>query len=196
MEKTTQGKAAYLSRTEAAKIRSFLTLESHKLLWDIARYTGERWGAIIQLKITDVWSDPKRGYLRDKIIFPRETRKHSAGKIPEPREVEIHTELHRTLSAYKPGDHGWLFPSPPDPMKHITLRSCDKFLRRAVKLADLSKKKISTHSTRRSFITDLARNGVDRRIIKELTGHKSYEVLDQYIVSDPQDRRRALATLH
>ncbi|AMA07906.1 tyrosine-type recombinase/integrase [Picosynechococcus sp. PCC 73109] len=195
MEKSTQGKAAYISRKEAAKIRSFLTLDSHRLMWDIARYTGERWGAIAQLKVTDIWSDPVRRYLRETIVFRKETRKRGGGKEAIAREIEIHPELHRTLSAYLPPTLGWLFPSRADTLNHITLRSCDKFLRRAVTLAGLSHKKISTHSTRRSFITDLSRNGVDRRVIKELTGHGSYEMLDKYIESDPQARRRALASL-
>lgn len=190
-----QGKAAYISRIEAARIRSFFTLESHKLMWDIARFTGERWGAIAQLQVSDIWSDAERRYLREKVLFRKETRKQSAGHEAETREINIHAELHRTLSAYKPPAHGWLFPSPSDPLHHVTLRSCDKFIRRAVTLAGLEKKKISTHSTRRSFITDLSRNGVDRRIIKQLTGHKSYEVLDLYIEDDPQATKRALASL-
>ncbi len=57
-------------------------------------------------------------------------------------------------------------------------------LRTAVEKAGLSAKGISTHSTRRSFITKLHRNGTDLYTIKKITGHKHFKALERYIEID------------
>ncbi|MEH2461135.1 MAG: tyrosine-type recombinase/integrase [Nostoc sp.] len=62
-----------------------------------------------------------------------------------------------------------------------TLWWADEILRTAVDIAGLCTKGISTHSTRRSFITNLANKGVNLATIKKITGHTDLKVLSRYI---------------
>jgi integrase/recombinase XerD len=48
------GQASILNETDYQKIRKAIPTE-YRLLFDIARYTGERWGAIVQLRFGDVY---------------------------------------------------------------------------------------------------------------------------------------------
>ncbi|WP_375480014.1 tyrosine-type recombinase/integrase [uncultured Nostoc sp.] len=53
-------------------------------------------------------------------------------------------------------------------------------LRIAVEKAGLSAKGISTHSTRRTFITNLANKGINLVTIKKITGDSDLKVLSAY----------------
>ncbi|MBW4572249.1 MAG: tyrosine-type recombinase/integrase [Tolypothrix carrinoi HA7290-LM1] len=79
--------------------------------------------------------------------------------------------------------------------KPITLRWADMILRAAVEKAGLSAKGISTHSTRRSFITKLHRNGTDLYTIKKITGHKDFKALERYVEIDSDRVKGAIAAL-
>ncbi|MCC5665592.1 tyrosine-type recombinase/integrase [Nostoc sp. CHAB 5784] len=88
----------------------------------------------------------------------------------------------------------WLFPSR-DGDEPMGLRGADQILRTAVERAGLSGKGISTHSTRRSFITKLAKRGVSLATIKKATGHTDLKVLSRYIEVTDDDVKQAIATL-
>ncbi|MHC5721121.1 MAG: tyrosine-type recombinase/integrase, partial [Nostoc sp.] len=68
-------------------------------------------------------------------------------------------------------------------------------LRSAVEKAGLTAKGISTHSTRRTFITTLAKRGVSLATIKKATGHTDLKVLSRYIDVTDDDVKNAIATL-
>jgi integrase/recombinase XerD len=75
------------------------------------------------------------------------------------------------------------------------LRWADEILRTAVDKSGLAAKGISTHSTRRSFITKLAKRGVSLATIKKATGHTDLKVLSRYIEVSDEDVKQAIATL-
>ena len=79
--------------------------------------------------------------------------------------------------------------------KPISLRWADMVFRAAVEKAGLSAKGISTHGTRRSFITKLHRNGTDLYTIKEITGHKDFRALERYVEIDIDRVKGAIANL-
>ncbi len=55
--------------------------------------------------------------------------------------------------------------------------------------AGLDDRGISTHSTRRTFITALAQSGVDVHVIQKITGDHDLKTLQKYIeVNDGQIR--------
>ncbi len=68
-------------------------------------------------------------------------------------------------------------------------------LRAAVEKAGLDAKGISTHSTHRPFITNLAKKGIGLATIKKITGHSDLKVLGAYIEISDQDVKNAIATL-
>jgi len=50
------GQAEIISHSEYLKIRREL-VGWHQLFWDVAYYTGERWGAIVAWRVEDLYAD-------------------------------------------------------------------------------------------------------------------------------------------
>jgi integrase/recombinase XerD len=176
-----KGQAAILSDREYLAIKREIKSKKYKLLWDIAWYTGERWGAIVQLKFDDLYFGEKP---LDYITFAATTRKASPDGKRQTRQVPIHAALRESLADYKPEYfNGYIFPGKADD-SHIALRLADKILRAAIQRAGLEAKGISTHSTRRTFITKLHQKGVDIYTIKTITGHSDLKSLARYIEHD------------
>lgn len=194
MKVNRSGQGAIISETDYQKIRRALRGKKYKLLLDIARYTGERWGAIVQLRVLDVFDqdcDP-----RAEITFRSCTRKADPNGQRHTRQVPTHPQLHEILEAYRhemPCE--WLFPSRVNPERHITLRAADLIFRAATHDAKLSSKGYCTHSTRRTFITRLWESGVDLHTIQLLTGHHDTKSLTRYIEANPERIKKALALL-
>jgi integrase/recombinase XerD len=183
------GQAEVLSDQDCAKILKFLKNPKHRLFFAIACFTGERWGAITQLRILDVYTNPDRRELRKTICYRASTRKASPKGHRTTREVPIVPELALHLQAYSlPVPTGeWLFPDYRRPEKHMSFQNADHFLRAALDKAGLGGKGISTHSTRRTLVTKLAESGVALPVIQKITGHRSLQTLQRYVeVSDRQ----------
>jgi integrase/recombinase XerD len=182
------GKATPIYLDGYTRIRSQLCRPYYVMFWDIAYYTGERWGAIAQLAVSDVFGSD--GKPRHSITFKKNTRKDKTT-----REVPVSDTLLLRLTAYSLPDSTWLFPSPLDASRHISTRALDAELRKAIDKAGLAGLGYSTHSTRRGFITSLHENGVSIRVIQSITGHKSLNVLSGYVDVTDEQKRSALATL-
>lgn len=189
------GQAALLTEVDLIKIRKKLSNKTHRLFWDIARYSGERWGAICQLQVRDVYADPYRSVPCEDITFRAVTRKASPDGSRMTRQVPVHPALKEILEAYKPPGDGWLFPSRLKAHCHLSFQGADDFLRRAIDQAGLQDKGISSHSTRRSFITALYLRGVDLRTLQQITGHHDLKALQRYIEVSPDRVRKAICVL-
>lgn len=188
------GQAAIITDSDYQKIRKVLKSKKYRLLIDIARYTGERWGAIVQLGINDVFDENWRA--RSHITFRANTRKAAPGGKRQTRQVPTHPQLLELIDANRPeGISGWLFPSRVNSLSHITLKAADLMFRGAVNVAGLAHKGYSTHSTRRTFITRLWESGVDLHTIQLLTGHSDTKSLVRYIDADPERIKKAIALL-
>lgn len=195
MKQDRKGQAAFMTKTERQNIRRGFIKDSHKAFWDIARYTGERWGAIAQLHVDDVYYSAGGSKPLDKIRFRAETRKRSAGKDASARYIEIVEPLKICLQSFTPQRFGFLFPSPSDPTKHISNQAMDKAFRTALRRVDLEHKGFSTHSTRVSVTTDMVEQGIDFELIRDLMGWRSIEMVAKYARNSPQRRRAALAAI-
>jgi integrase/recombinase XerD len=181
MKNNRYGQSSIISVSEYLSIRSGFKSKKYKLLLDLAWYTGERWGAIVQLKFDDIFL--ASGKTREFITFRAITRKARPDGKRETRQVPIHANLRDSLQDYKlesPSECPWLFPNQ-GCKSHINLRLADKLLRAALVRAGLESKGISTHSTRRSFITHLHGKGVDIYTIQKITGHKDLKALGRYV---------------
>lgn len=185
------GKAEFLSPEYCKLIREHLPTPRDRLIFAIALYTGERWGAIIQLDVKYVYKDAKNSIPQDEITFTAATRK---GKR-DTRQVFVHPALKELLLAYQPPLQGWLFPSPHNPEQPIDFSTADKMLRQVLERAGLSDKGISTHSTRLTFITTLHEQGYDLHTIQQLTGHRSLSTLAGYIKPNGDRLKKAIASL-
>lgn len=190
------GQSEILSAFDCDRIRRNIISKHHLLLWDIARYTGERWGAIIQLKVSDVYQDAINSIPKAEITFRRATRKASPSGKKETRQCPVHPELSRLLKAYKPSESGYLFSSGFGGSGHISFSACDKWLRASVVRAGLGHRGISSHSTRRSFITVLYYDrGVDIKTLQAITGHSDLKSMQRYIEVSEDRKFAAIALL-
>lgn len=196
MKVNRHGQAAILSPSDTAKIRRQLSNDAHRLFFDIARFTGERWGAIAQLQVGDVYADPVLCLPHEVITFRAATRKADPSGKRATRQVPIHPDLRDLLLAYTPPLEGsaWLFPSPASEGP-VSFSAADKWLRAAIRGAGLEGKGFSTHSTRRTLITRLANNGVAIRVIQAITGHRDLKTLARYIEVTPDQISAALGAL-
>lgn len=177
------GQSAIITTADYLKIRKHQKNAKHKLILDVAWFTGERWGAIVQLTVDDCYFT--NSSVKPVITFKSATRKASPDGTKLTRQVPIHDTLKESLAAYSKGIISeWLFPRNNEPSKHIGLRTADYLFRDAVEKAGLGSRGISTHSTRRSMITRLYQNGTDLMTIKQITGHKDIKSLIRYIELD------------
>ncbi|MFB2982863.1 tyrosine-type recombinase/integrase [Microseira sp. BLCC-F43] len=152
------GQAQIISESEYLKIRRVLN-GWHQLFWDIAYYTGERWGAIVALRVDDVYLNSRP---LEYITFRARTRKADPSGRRQTRQVPVHPVLNEKLQAYKIPASEWLFPSNSCKKKgnHVSFKTADAFLRVALEKTGYQAKGISTHSTRRSLITHLDERGI------------------------------------
>ncbi len=178
MKNNRSGQSAVLTNLDYSKIRRNIIKERYRILLDIAWYTGERWGALIQLRKSDLYQDD--GTPKSHITFRARTRKASPDGTQRTRQIPINQTLWSILNNYSP-ENGYLFPSRRNVEKHITLRNADQVLRKAVANAGLGAKGISSHSTRMTFITRLHEQGIDIYTIQQITGHKDLKALAGYI---------------
>lgn len=181
------GKAEPLKFEEYKKLREGFRSEAHKLILDIGYYTGERWGAILRLRVEDVYQDPIARVPHKDITFRKETRKDK-----ETRQCPISRLLKLRLASYCPPAAGFLFPSPEIEAQHLSDRAADAALRRAMVRAGLHGLGFSTHSTRRGLINRMHEAGTSLKVIQSVTGHKSLSVLSGYIDVTDQMRRCAI----
>jgi integrase/recombinase XerD len=187
------GQACLLSNDDYSKIRKQIKSRKYKLLLDLAWYTGERWGALVQLRVDDCYNPD--GSPRDCINFRASTRKASPDGSRTTRQVPVHQVLLESLQGYQVDSTSVYMFADRTGEKSISLRWADMVFRAAVEKAGLSAKGISTHSTRRSFITKLHRNGTDLYTIKKITGHQDFRALERYVEIDIDRVKGAIANL-
>ncbi|MDZ8085612.1 MAG: tyrosine-type recombinase/integrase [Nostoc sp. DedQUE12b] len=187
------GKAAVITDAEYSKIRRKILTEKYKLLLDLGWFTGERWGALVKLRVSDVYDRP--GIPKTDIIFPAIIRKHRPDGTADTTEIPVHPTLKESLERYEPKTTSeWLFPSRCG-TKPIVWKNAYNILMAAVEKAGYEAKGISTHTMRRSFVNRLRRNGIEKEIIRTFTGHRDNKGLDPYFEIEADERRGAIATL-
>ena len=181
------GKATPLEFADYIKLRDGFTLEHYRTILDIGYYTGERWGAILRLQVCDLYVDPARRLPHRDITFRKNTRKDK-----QTRQCPIARALALRLKTYNPPLDGYLFPSPDLAGMHLSDRSADAALRRAIQRCGMSGLGYSTHSTRRGLIDRMHQAGTSLKVIQSITGHKSLNVLSGYIDVSDKMRRNAI----
>lgn len=185
------GQAEIFTETDFRRLISKVKKPSHRILFFLAWFTGERMGAILKLKVENVYEYPKDSITRKEVVFPSSARKKDIHGHAETRSVPMHPDLAYELGRFKPPSSGWLFGGR-SPADHLSLRAGDYALRRALAKAKLHRKGYSTHSFRRTFITDLSNKGVGIPDLKAVTGHKSVQSLERYIQTDPARKAQVI----
>jgi integrase/recombinase XerD len=178
--------AKILSKNEIAQLFDVgLKTPRDRALFGVCLYTGTRINEACSLHTKDVYA--LDGSLRNRITIRKGTTK---GKI-ETRSIPVNPDLALLLNAYSsakvllfPGRHG---------LGHIHPDSADKILRAA--LLDLGIEGASTHSFRRTCLTQMHKSGVPLKVIQKISGHKTLSALQKYLEVLDEDLDSAIATL-
>ncbi|MEL6437858.1 MAG: hypothetical protein AAFQ80_01185 [Cyanobacteria bacterium J06621_8] len=104
-----EGKAAIWTPSVIAYMRKNLICPRQRLIFEILLWTGERMGAIVQLRVSDVYDS--NGQVREQITFSGKTRKGSKHGAASTRQIFIHDVLRQHLAHYTPPTSGYLFDS-------------------------------------------------------------------------------------
>lgn len=205
MKNNRKGQAKIWSTNAIKKMRANLKSPMQRLIFEISLYTGERIGAIVALKVSDVYD--RDGKVLDAITFAGSTRKSTKHGLAKTRTCAVHPDLKEFLLMYSPNrdlyevrgssaDHrrslsDYLFPTGSHD-NHISTQAVDKYWRKIFE--DNGLMGYSTHSSRRWVINQLRKNGVALLTIAETMG-MNINTVRHYCDNDPEDCTRAIATL-
>lgn len=189
-------KATVIEGTELHRIRDAIKSPHHRLFFDIACYTGQKWGAICQLLVTDVYADPVNSVPNTEIKFKRDSRLAAFGGDHEKLSVPVHPYLAGLLSSYHPDMVSrYLFPSSANNNHPISFSAAVKAFNATLVRAGLADRGFSTHSTRRTFATNLYRRGARVGEIQDLLGVRNLGTVSSYIERHVVDVAAAIALL-
>lgn len=176
------GQAKVLSHDEIDRLFGAMGSPRDRALFGIMLYCGLRVSEALALRPEDIQGDVLR--------LPAKATK---GKLAT-RQIDIHPKLAKLLGKYEHGGCEYLFPG-----RHgrgrLARASADWLLNNAVAYAGLEGLGISTHSFRRTALTNMSNAGVPLRVIQEISGHRSLASLQRYLEVSPDQRRAAVLAL-
>ncbi|MDZ4878120.1 MAG: Tyrosine recombinase XerC [Chroococcidiopsis cubana SAG 39.79] len=174
------GRAKILTQAELERLftRGFLTPRD-KLLFAIAYYCACRVSEVLALTAAD---------LAGSVVTLRKAT--TKGKMAT-RTLPSHPKLQAYLAAYDPPS-SLLFPGRSKD-KPLSRAAADLILRAACRRARI--RGASTHSFRRTALTNMSNANVPIRVIQEISGHKSLTALQRYLEVKPDQVESAIALL-
>ncbi len=133
--------------------------------------------------------------IREKLVI----RSFNTKNKQETREIDIHPKLREYLEEYQrqqpslskynpylfPGRHG---------RSHIHKASADRILRDTCKKLEIEG--VSTHSFRRTALTQMSDAGVPLRHIQAISGHRTLAALERYLGVTDKQKQKAISTLN
>jgi len=173
------GKAKILTQAEIQLLFSQgFQEERDRALFGICLFSACRIREACTLRVTDAYDASGR-------VLPRLTlrKSNTKGKLAT-RTIPIISDLRVLLTNYHPPvGQPYLFPGRFG--GHFKPDSADNTLRKACKQVGLIG--VSSHSFRRTALTQMSDNRVPLRVIQEVSGHRNLEQLQTYIeVRDEQ----------
>lgn len=185
-----RGKAKIWTPAVIAHMRRNLICPHQRLIFEISLWTGERMGAITQLKVSDIYD--ANGKVLEFITFGSDIRKSSKHGKASTRQIYIHDVLRQHLINYDPPTSGYLFSSDRSSSGHITWRAVDDYWRKI--LTKQGYVGFSTHSSRRWIINKLHSAGHSIRRIAEAMAINPNTV-NRYLDDDSVACQKAIASL-
>lgn len=183
MKVSGNGQGKVLTATELKRLFSDgLISERDRALFAICLFTGCRISEALALQVTDIKNQT--------ITFRKSTTK---GKLST-RTIDIPVPLKQYLSEYHPTVNPYnlhLFPSREG--KALSRSMADKLLRAACTRIGIEG--VSTHSFRRTALTQMHNAGIPLRHIQEISGHNDLGILQRYLEVSPEQRKQAVSVI-
>ena len=187
MKVNRHGQAKILAVEEIQLLfREGLTNERDRVLFGVMLFTACRVNEACTLRTEDVY-EPS-GRVRDEIIFRKGNTK---GKLAT-RTIPVLEDLRVLLTNYRLNVlSGYLFPGKVE--SHIQPDSASRIFRKGCLRVGIVG--ASTHSFRRTALTQMSNTGIPLRIIQEVSGHRNLGQLQRYLEVKPEQVRGAIASL-
>ena len=158
-----------------------------RTLFAVCLYTACRINEACTLHTKDVYDSRKR--VRPQILIRKGNTK---GKLAT-RTLPVIEDLKVRLKQYKPPQpKGYLFPGRHN-KGHLHPDSASWILREACKRVGIEG--VSTHSFRRTALTQMSNAGIPLRVIQEISGHRTLDELYKYLEVKPEQVKGAIASL-
>jgi integrase/recombinase XerD len=166
-------------------------LQTHRdrTVFGICLYVACRVAEACSLRVIDVFTPA--GVVRSEMVIRKGNTKGKLGT----RTIPIIQDLKLLLETYEHPNHQYLFPSRhlnhhwkhmnPEAASHRFQEACEK-----VGIIGAS-----THSLRRTALTQMSNAGIPLRIIQEISGHRNLEQLQKYLEVRPDQVRGAVSAL-
>ena len=160
-----------------------------RTLFALCLYTACRINECVTLHTRDLYDSRLR--VRSHLLI---RKGHTKGKLAT-RTIPIIEDLKVRLQQYKPPQpKGYLFPSRHNSKKeHLDPDSASWLLREACRRVGIEG--VSTHSFRRTALTQMSNAGIPLRIIQEISGHRTLDELYKYLEVKPEQVTGAIASL-
>ncbi|MFL9458400.1 tyrosine-type recombinase/integrase [Tolypothrix campylonemoides VB511288_2] len=179
MKVNRHGRAKVLTQSEIQQIFNHgLENDRDRTLFGVCLFTACRIREACTLLTPDIYT-PK-GLVRPKLILRKSNTK---GKLAT-RSIPVIEDLRELLCSYYTfAGKTYLFPGRSD--GHISEDSAARILRTACQRVGITG--VSTHSFRRTALTQMSNAGIPLRVIQEISGHRNLEQLQKYLeVSEEQ----------
>lgn len=172
--------AKVLSKSEFARVIAVIDAGCHAERNKVAVYcthlAGMRVKEVAALTVGDVYD--RDGKVRDTVILAASQTKGSSA-----RSIAISTKLRKVFARYYASlpKHNAAFPLvySQKSHKHFSPNSLCQVFARIYAAAGI--KGASSHSGRRTFITELANKGINAKVLMKLAGHKHLSTTQRYI---------------
>ena len=189
-----QGKSRLLTKDEIKRVIQFQDSGRHSVrnvcLVNMSCLTGMRVGEISQLNLKDVLNDS--WVIKDEVVLPKSYTKTNKTRVVYMVHKELRGSLEKliqerrktiTLNETRRWKEQPVFVSQKGgKFSSSSLQRTYKNMYLSVGLGEM----VSSHSGRRTFITNLISSGIDMKTVSTLSGHSSIQTtLDVYAVSNP-----------
>ena len=184
--------AKTLNQQELRRVLDYVATRPHaqrnRAMILMTYLAGMRVGEVANIRFCDVVDID--GSIRSEIILDSTQTKGG-----ESRVVFINERLRQELATYK-NSRTWRHPNDKffytqkEPSRGFTPNTLAQHFHYIYKGAGLTG--ASSHSGRRTFITNLASKGVGVRVLASLAGHKNISVTQRYIDVNDDMKRRAI----
>lgn len=182
------GKAKILTQAEIQLLFSQgLPTARDRALFGICLFSACRINEAVTLQAADVYAP--NGQVRPELLIRKGNTK---GKLAT-RAIPVFEDLRALLTSYQPPQVSvYLFPGL-DNHKHINVDSAARVFKKACLRVGIYG--ASTHSLRRTALTQMSDAGIPLRIVQEVSGHRNLSQLQKYLEVRPEQVRGAIASL-